>query len=118
MGFFSDLADLGKDIGKEFSNLGKELKTIGAETVEEIKSDPAKYAFDSVKEIAVISGKAAKFAVTDVIPGMVESAHKTVLSKANEQLERNDISADERVKIENIKEKATNGLEKIELNKL
>lgn len=114
MGFFSDLADLGKDIGKEFSNLGKELKTIGKETIEEIKNDPGKYALDSVKDIAITTGKLAKFTVTEVLPSMAENLAKDTVSKTEKQLQRNDLTSEEREKLEELKKNSQERAEKFE----
>lgn len=114
MGFFSDLADLGRDIGGEFSNLGKELKKIGKDTIEEIKNDPAKYALESAKDIAVISGKAAKFAVTEVLPSMAENLAKSTASMADKRLQSNDLSPEERAKFEEISERSKERAEKFE----
>lgn len=114
MGFFSDLADLGKDIGKEFSNLGKELKTIGKETVEEIKNDPGKYAFESAKDIAIATGKLAKFTATEVVPSMLEDFHKEIASRTDKQLQRQDISPEQKERLEEINKKAKEESEKYE----
>lgn len=68
MAFWDDLKQLGKDIGGEISNLGKELNEIGKDTIKEIKQDPAKYLVDSAKEVATGAVKIGKYVLEEGIP--------------------------------------------------
>ena len=104
MGFFSDLAELGRDIGSELSNLGKEISGITKDAVEEFKEDPVKYTSESVADIAKGTAKVVDFAVTTALPAVAASMAKTTMSRADQMLERNDLSGDQREEFERIRD--------------
>lgn len=87
MGFWSELKDLGKNIGGEFSNLGSELKEIGKDTVKEIKEDPKKYIGESAVQIvsgtASLAVGAAKMLI-DQAPNMMFNNLKQMESFCNQ----------------------------------
>lgn len=76
MGFWSELKELGKDIGSEFATLGGDLKEIGKKTAEEIKQDPKKFLAESAKDVANVAVSAGKFAFNEVIPRMTSQLEK------------------------------------------
>lgn len=113
MGFFSDLAELGREIGSEISNLGKELKQIGSDTIDEIKEDPDKYIRESASDIAnasgkvlKVAGKVAEVAVTQVLPAVAEGVLKTALNQSEKMLESGALSDDQKAVVENMRQNA------------
>lgn len=94
MGFWNDLKQLGKEIGEEISTLGSELKVIGKETAEEIKSNPAKYITDSVKEIAVGAAKVAVAGSKAIEKGMPEAIFAQA-KKQDEEYQKGNLTQEQ-----------------------
>jgi hypothetical protein len=109
MGFFSDLADLGKNIGGEFAQLGRELGQIAKDTKNEIADDPLKYAKESAVDIAAGATHVAKFAVNVALPGLVEAAFRQSIASFDQKLKQ-DLSHEEREKTLAMREKAAKSL--------
>lgn len=116
MGFFSDLADLGKDIGGEFANLGRELKQIAKDTKDEIADDPLKFAKESAVDVAVGAAHVTKFAVNEVLPraldalpGVLETAAQRNVDLCDQKLKQ-DLSHEERDKTLAMREEAAESL--------
>ena len=105
MSFWDELKQLGKEIGEEVSNLGDELKQIGKDTIEEIKEDPAKYIKESAIEVANGVGKVAIFTATEVIPRIPEAMNRMVTHQVDQALKRDDLTSEQREKVEQIREK-------------
>ena len=103
MGFFSDLAGLGRDLGAIAKDSAKKIGGIIEEGRQEFLVDPKKFTADSIKEIGVAAGTAAKYVATDVVPYVLKNGPTAINSslnkKYNELLERDDISNEQREKI-------------------
>ena len=50
MSISDDFLDLLSDAGRERSSLGKELRSIGQQTLDEIRQDPERYMQESVRD--------------------------------------------------------------------
>jgi hypothetical protein len=82
MGFWSELSQLGKDIGAISKECVTEIKQATADSAETFKEDPTKYTFDAAKDIGVFAGGAA------LLTGKVAlKVGKHMISRANESRE-------------------------------
>ncbi len=99
MGFFSELAQLGKEIGGAIKESATEIGGILQEAKEEIKDDPKKFAKESLIEAAKATGSVAKFIVNDVAPAMWDHATKQALEQTEKSLALKDLDDEQRDKL-------------------